>query len=73
MIGSMDVSRFKHLEGSMSREDFQAMMKKTRYRRSTGNMLFGFLVRGIPYSLNKGASRQFVYKKLCELEKKNLI
>ena len=65
--------RFKHLQGSMTREEFQAMMKKTRYRRSTGNMLFRFLVRGIPYAETKGASRQFVYKKLCELEKKGLI
>ncbi len=65
--------RFKHLQGSMTKEEFTAMMRKTRYRRSTGNMLFRFLVRGIPYAQNKGASRQFVYKKLCELEKKNLI
>ena len=67
------MSRFKHLQGSMNKEQFQTMMKMTRYRRSTGNMLFGFLVRGIPYSETKGASRQFVYKKLCELEKKGLI
>ena len=67
------MSRFKHLCGSMTKEEFQVMMKKTRYRRSTGNMLFRFLVRGVPYSQNVGASRQFVYKKLCELDKKNLI
>ena len=67
------MSRFKHLQGSMDKEQFQAMMKKTRYKRSTGNMLFRYLVRGIPYSETKGASRQFVYKKLCELDKKGLL
>ena len=36
-------------------------------------MLFRYLVRGIPYAETKGASRQFVYKKLCELEKKGLL
>ena len=67
------MSRFKHLQGNMTEEDFQAMMKKTRYRKSTGDMLFQFLVRGIPYAKTKGVSRQFVYKKLCELEKKGFI
>ncbi len=67
------MSRFSHLSGSMTRKEFQVMMKKTRYRRSTGNMLFRYLVRGIPYAETKGASRQFVYKKLCELEKKGLL
>ncbi len=65
--------RFKPLRGTMSVREFQTMMRKTRYRRSTGNMLYRYLVKGIPYAQNEGASRQFVYKKLCELQERGLL
>ncbi len=66
-------NRFTHLIGSMSRSEFKEMIRKTRYHASTRKMLGHYLVLGIPYSQNEGASRQFVYKKLVELEKKGYL
>jgi len=67
------MSRFTHLKGTMSKTQFTAIVNKTRYKKSTRKMLAHYLVLGIPYAQNKGASRQFVYKKLRELEKRGLI
>lgn len=66
-------NRFTHLKGSMSKYQFTAMVNKTRYKKKTRKMLGHYLVLGIPYAQNKGASRQFVYKKLVELEERGLL
>ncbi len=56
----------------MTRAEFHEMIRRTRYKKKTRKMLGHYLVLGIPYSQNKGASRQFVYKKLVELEERGL-
>ncbi len=67
------MSRFSHLKGTMTRDEFSAMMRQTRYKKKTWGMLFAYLGKGRPYAQTKGASRQFVYKKLVELEERGLL
>ncbi len=66
-------TRFTHLQGSMTDEEFIVIMQKTRYRNKTKNKLEQFFVDNIPYSHILGSSRQFIYKKLVELETRGLI
>ena len=66
-------TRFTHLQGTMTEDEFNAMMQKTRYRNKTKAKLRQFFVVGIPYSHILGSSRQFIYKKLVELEDRGLI
>ena len=67
------MSRFSHLKGTMTREEFTTMMRQTRYKKKTWGMLYAYLGKGRPYAQTKGASRQFVYKKLVELEERGLL
>ena len=67
------MSRFSHLKGTMTREEFATMMRQTRYKKKTWGMLYAYLGKGRPYAQTKGASRQFVYKKLVELEERGLL
>lgn len=66
-------TRFIHLQGTMTEEEFIAVMQKTRYRNKTKIKLRKFFVDDIPYSQIPGSSRQFIYKKLVELETRGLI
>lgn len=65
--------RFTHLQGSMDITEFNAMMMKTRLRQKTRKKLEQFFVDDVPYSHIPGSSRQFIYKKLVELEDRGLI
>lgn len=65
--------RFTHLQGSMTNDEFEIIMKKTRYRNKTKAKLRRFFIDGIRYSHIPGSSRQFIYKKLVELEDRGLI
>lgn len=65
--------RFTKLQGTMTGDEFDAVMKRTRYRNKTKAKLRQFFVDGIPYSHISGSSRQFIYKKLVELETRRLI
>lgn len=65
--------RFTHLQGTMTESEFNAMMQKTRYRNKTKAKLRQFFVDDVPYSHILGSSRQFIYKKLVELETRGLI
>ena len=69
----MAKSRFGEHRGAWSDEDFIALMNKTRFRQKTRVKLRRWFVEGIPYNQIEGCSRQFIYKKLCELEYKDLI
>ena len=69
----MSMSRFTQLKGTMTRKEFATMMRKTRYKKKTWGMLYAYLGKGRPYAQTKGASRQFIYKKLCELEERGLL
>lgn len=66
-------TRFTHLQGSMDVIEFTVMMQKTRYRNKTKTKLHYFFVDGVAYSHIPGSSRQFIYKKLVELETRGLI
>ena len=67
--------RFKEWKGSYSLKDFKRLMNKFDFERKTRDALRKFLVNGVPYSLlntddGRGCTRQFIYKKLCAIEKK---
>ncbi len=66
-------TRFTYLQGTMTGDEFNAMMQKTRYRNKTKVKLRQFFVDDIAYSHIPGSSRQFIYKKLVELETRGLI
>lgn len=65
--------RFTGLQGTMTEAEFTVVMQRTRYRNKTKAKLRQFFVDGIPYSHIPGSSRQFIYKKLVELETRGLI
>ncbi len=69
----MSSNRFTHLKGSMTKAEVAAILRQTRYKKKTWGMLYAYLGKGRPYAQTKGASRQFVYKKLVELEERGLI
>jgi hypothetical protein len=67
------MSRFSELKGSLTKHEFRVIMNKTRLKGKTRSKLEQYLVDGLPYNQIPGCTRQFIYKKLVELEDAELI
>lgn len=64
---------FKQYEGSLSDEEFEALMAMTLYRWSTRETLERFLVEGRPMTDLPRTQRQFLRNKLVDLRTRGLL